>query len=280
MKQWFKSLACVYCGESLVLEDSKEEQWILPGALIPFQIDRADANKRFKQWVSRVWFAPNELKKATLKPEKLQGLYVPYWTFDANLIAEYIGKRGDYYYASQRVISDDGKSRVQKVQKTSWKLVSGTVQGFLGDLLVDASKLQKTKIPNKISSWSLKELTPFDEQYLLGFLTEKYTVSLKQGHQQSYRKAKKIAQNLIRRDIGGDTQRIDSFNIQLENQTFKHILLPLYLSVYQFRGKPYQFYINGQTGEVAGKHPISFWKVFFIIVVIVLIIVLVLYLGS
>ena len=84
----YKSLHCVYCGQPLVIEDAYKENWILPGAVLPFQIDKKQSFIIFKKWVKGLWFAPNNLKKASLDPQFTKGLYLPYWTFDSQLYAK------------------------------------------------------------------------------------------------------------------------------------------------------------------------------------------------
>lgn len=270
----YKSLNCVYCGEPLIREDIEKEGWILPGALVPFQLDGKKARSIFKKWVSSIWFAPNNLKRAALDPEGLRGLYVPYWTFDSNLYAEYQGQRGDYYYETQKVRTKNG-TQTRQVRKTRWSRASGTVSGFVDDILINASEKKRREIPEKIAHWNLKELAVFNSKYLAGFVTEKYTISLKDGHHRSFQEAKDIAYNWIRRDIGGDTQRIGHADIKLSDETFKHILLPVYISSYRYSGKEYLFYINGQTGALSGSRPYSFWKIFFLVLFILVVIVLI-----
>lgn len=261
----YKSLNCVYCSEPLIREDTEIEGWILPGALVPFQLDVKKARKIFKTWVNGLWFAPNKLKRAALDPEGLHGLYIPFWTFDANLFASYQGQRGDYYYETQTYNSDKGR-RTRQVRKTKWTYASGKVNGFVDDILINASEKKRRDIPPSIAFWNLKDLVVFNSKYLSGFVTEKYTVSLKEGHHQSFQEAKNIAYNWIRRDIGGDTQRIANTDMKLSDETFKHILLPVYISSYRYNGKEYHFYINGQTGNLSGSRPYSFWKIFFLVV--------------
>lgn len=270
----YKSLHCVYCGEPLILEDIQKEGWILPGAVLPFQLDHKKARQLFKKWVNGIWFAPNKLKKAALDPEKLHGLYIPNWTFDCNLTSQYQGMRGDYYYVTQRIKTSKGYQNRQ-VRKTRWRPASGSVSGFIDDILINASEKKRREIPSKISHWNLKELVPFNQKYLAGFVTEKYTISLKEGHHQSFQEAKQIAYQWIRNDIGGDTQTIQHADIHLSDETFKHILLPVFISSYRYKGKEYQFYVNGQTGAISGKYPISFWKIFFLVLLIIVIVSLI-----
>ena len=268
----YKSLHCVYCSMPLVLEDQYKEEWILPGAVLPFQIDQQKSHQIFKRWVQRLWFAPNNLKKAALDPKFTKGLYLPYWTFDAQLSATYSGQRGEYYYETRRVRNAQGKMVNQRVRKTRWYPASGQVSGFVDDTLVEASKQRKGRVPSKIARWNLKLLQPFNSSFLRGFVTEKYTIPLKQGHLAAKGEAKQIAKRWCRQDIGGDTQRINHMDMRLSKETFKHILLPVYVSSYRFNGKEYNFFVNGENGNISGTRPYSFWKIFFAVLFVLILI--------
>ena len=258
----------------MIKEDIEKEGWILPGALVPFRLDNKKARGIFKNWVSRIWFAPGKLKRAALDPEAIHGLYIPFWTFDTNLYASYEGQRGDYYYETQTYRTKKGM-QTRQVRKTRWSPASGSVKGFIDDILINASEEKRRDIPRKIANWNLNDLVTYNSKFLAGFVTKKYSVSLKDGHHQSFQKAKQVAYNWIRQDIGGDTQRIVHTDIKLSDETFKHILLPVYISSYRYKTKEYHFFVNGQTGAINGTHPYSFWKIFFLILFVVIIIVLI-----
>ncbi|PVW15380.1 DNA helicase PriA [Marixanthomonas spongiae] len=275
----YKSLHCVYCGSPLIVEDAKKETWILPGAVLPFQINQQKAHQIFKKWVKGLWFAPNDLKKAALDPQFTKGLYAPYWTFDAQLYAEYTGQRGEYYYVTKTVGSGKNKRTVQK-RRTRWYPASGSISGFVDDTLIKASKQRSGIIPSKVAHWNLKDLQPFDSSFLAGFVTEKYTIPLQDGHLGATKEARNIANTWARRDIGGDTQRVHSIDMKLSKETFKHILLPVYVSAYKFKGKRYNFFINGQTGALSGKRPYSFWKIFFFVLAIIAVIAAIVYISN
>jgi len=203
-------------------------------------------------------------------------LYLPYWTFDAQLKANYTGQRGEYYYVSQTYRDSKGNARTRQVRKTRWYPASGRVSGFVDDTLIKASKQRAGRVPSKIARWNLKNLQPFNSGFLSGFVTEKYTISLKEGHDSSKEVAKDIATSWARRDIGGDTQRVSRINMNPQEETFKHILLPVYVSAYRYNGKEYNFFVNGETGALSGKRPYSFWKIFFAVLGVLLIIAVIL----
>jgi len=276
----YKSLHCVYCSMPLVLEDQYKEEWILPGAVLPFQIDQKKSHQIFQKWVKRLWFAPNNLKKAALDPQFTKGLYLPYWTFDAQLKATYSGQRGEYYYETKRVRNSQGKMVTQRVRKTRWYPASGQVSGFVDDTLVEASKQRKGRVPSKIARWNLTLLQPFNSSFLRGFVTEKYTIPLKQGHLAAKGEAEDIARRWCRQDIGGDTQRVTRMNMKLSEETFKHILLPVYVSSYRYNGKEYNFFVNGENGSISGTRPYSFWKIFFAVLLGILVIVAIVFFSK
>ncbi len=274
IEEHYKSLHCVYCATPLIVEDMYKGEWIVPGAVLPFQVAQEKAHQIFQKWVKSLWFAPNKLKKATLDPQNTKGLYAPYWTFDAQLYADYTGQRGEYYYVTKTVGSGKNRRTVQE-RRTRWYPAAGSVSGFVDDTLTKASKQKSGIIPKKIERWNLKLLKPFDSSFLSGFVTEKYTIPLKSGHQKAKEIANQIADTWSRRDIGGDTQNIFSLDVKLSEETFKHILLPVYISSYKFKSKQYHFFVNGQSGKLSGQRPYSFWKIFFFVLGILLVIFLI-----
>lgn len=276
IEESYKSLHCVYCTMPLIVEDAYKDDWILPGAVIPFAFKQDKAHQIFKKWVAGLWWAPNNLQRASLSAENTKGLYVPYWTFDAELDAQYTGQRGEYYYVTRTTGSGKNKKTTRE-RRTRWYPAQGAVSGFVDDTLVKASKQKGGQIPSKIASWNLGDLKTFDTRFLAGYVTEKYTIPLKDGHIDAKERAKDIAGNWVRRDIGGDTQRINSLDMQLSEETFKHILLPVYISSYKFNSKRYNFYVNGQTGKIHGTRPYSFWKIFLAIVAALIVIAIVIY---
>ena len=278
-----KTRTCVFCGSMLELKDQTTEDWILPGAIIPFFIDARKANQTFETWTKGLWFAQNKFKKATLNADHLKGVYIPFWTFDAKMHVQYSGERGTYYYENKRVsVQVNGKTeyRNQQVRKTRWYPVSGQVNGFIDDTLVIASESRKVNVNGKVSNWDLSKTKPFDTSFLAGYITEKYTIPLKKGHLEADQQAGEMALKWSRQDIGGDTQRVHQCNKELTEETFKHILLPLYISAYNYAGKTYKFEINGQTGSLSGERPYSVWKIVLTILLVVIIIGAIVYFSK
>ncbi len=264
-----RATTCGYCGAPLVVEDGEGEKTaediVTPEAVLPFKVTLEEAQKLFSKWISGLWFAPNSLKNDS-HAKQLHGVYRPFWTYDSNTISHWMGERGTYYYTTETyTTTEDGKTvtKTRQVRHTMWIPVSGVHSEFFDDVLIDAGK--DAKYPTK---YGLNELTPYTPEYLSGFGAERYAVSCEEG----WSKAKSVIADEIREgvrsEIGGDEQRILSINTAYNGITYKHILLPLWVSCYRFNNKSFCFQINGQTGEVTGDRPYSFWKIFTLVVLI------------
>ncbi len=266
---------CPFCGTSLVVTSGSTSIVLKPKSLLPFIIDQKKGFEEFRKWLKKLWFAPGALKRYVNNTDKFSGMYIPYWTYDSNTSSSYSGARGTYYYVTETyTTTENGKSvtKTREVRKVKWTSVSGHVNNAFDDILVIASNSLPVKYAEKLEPWDLKNLIPYDDKFLSGFRTESYQVDVKDG----FTKAKVIMDNFItqsiRGDIGGDEQRIYSVNTSYNDITFKHVLLPIWISAYKFKNKVYRFLINGRTGEVQGERPWSIWKIIFFSLAIVAVI--------
>ena len=89
-----------------------------------------------------------------------------------------------------------------------------------------------------------------------------------------------VIANDIRSDIGGDSQRIDNVDTDWRDETFKHVLLPIWMAAYKYNNKSYRFMVNGQTGEVQGERPYSWWKIGFAVLGVAVLVLGAIYLND
>ena len=254
---------CPFCGAPAVAKTESHRQ-LQVQALLPFKITRDQARTAFRTWLGKRWFAPSGLKDYARNDATLAGLYVPYWTYDAETTTTYEGERGDDYQVQEtyRAI-EDGKEveRTRLVTRTRWTPTAGTVARFFDDVLVLASGSLPRDVTEQLEPWDLAHLTPYQEEYLSGFRSEMYQINLEQGFERARELMAPIIRRDIERDIGGDHQRIHAADTRYGDVSFKHILLPVWMSAFRFRDKIYRFVVNGRTGEVQGERPYSPWKI-------------------
>lgn len=251
---------CPFCGTPVVT-DTGTHRHIKPAAVLPFELTEKQAHDAMRTWLGRLWFAPSKLKDyARSDGSRLDGLYVPYWAFDSDTRSRYTGERGDAYYET-RTVQRDGKTVTERVRKIRWSRVSGRVARDFRDVLVMASQSLPRKYTRALEPWMLDQLAPYTPGFLSGFRAEGYTVELPDSHALGIERMNEVIAQDVRRDIGGDEQRVHSVDTDHDNERFKHLLLPIWMAAYRYRGKTYRFVVNGQTGKVQGERPWSAWKI-------------------
>jgi len=256
---------CPFCATPVVT-DTGTHRHIKPRGLLPFELDEGQARKSLVNWLGSLWFAPNGLTDYARKGRKMNGIYVPYWTFDADTKSQYSGQRGTHYYETKTVMRD-GKRKQVRVRKTRWRAASGRVARFFDDVLVLASKSLPKKYTDGLEPWDLSALEPYNPEYLAGFRAEGYQVELVDGFTEARAFMDRMIHRDVKYDIGGDAQRVHKVNTAVNDVTFKHVLLPVWLAAYRYRGKIYRFVVNGRTGRVQGERPYSAWKIAFAVII-------------
>lgn len=272
------SQRCPFCDMNIVAA-AVSKKIIKPKSLLPFKVTDREAKDGYRKWIARLWFAPGELKKRATLDVAVTGMYLPFWTYDASTTSFYTGERGVYYYVTEtrRTTNSEGKSVEERVEvrKTRWSVAMGTVWESFDDVLIPATRSLPEKLARALEPWDLPNLVPYRDEYLSGYLAESYQVDLAQG----FEEAKAIMDGAIRaavcRDIGGDEQRILAVKTRHDGVTFKHVLLPVWLSAYRYKNKVYRFMVNARTGEVQGERPWSATKITLLILAILAVILVI-----
>ncbi|PZR00063.1 MAG: primosomal protein N' (replication factor Y) - superfamily II helicase [Cereibacter sphaeroides] len=273
---------CPFCATPVVV-DTGAQRLIKPQALVPFQLTEEQARREMTNWLGSLWFAPSGLVDYARKGRALNGMYVPYWTFDADTRSRYRGQRGIYYYETRTVtvnVNGRPERRQEQVRRTRWYPASGNVARSFDDVLVMASTSLPQPLGDELTPWDLSKLVPYRPDYLAGFRAEGYTVALADGHQTAQTRMAQVIRGDVARDIGGDEQRIEAVETQNSNETFKHILLPIWTAAYKYNGRSFRFLVNGQTGEVQGERPWSIWKIGLVVLLVAILLGGFLYLNE
>jgi ribosomal protein S27E len=255
---------CPFCATGIVTQGKAAGNVIEPEGILPFGVSQNQARQRIRKWIENRWFAPNALKQMA-QQEGLQGVYLPFWTYDTYTVSHYTGMRGEHYYVTEtRTETDaDGKTstHTEQVQRTNWWPTSGTVEQFFDDVLIPATLRVQGQDLHKLEPWPLENLKPYDSAYLAGFKAQRYQVPLDQGFETAKQRMKGDIEGTVTDHIGGDDQQITSLSTDYSAITFKHILLPVWISAYRYNNKQFQVIVNAQTGAVLGDRPWSKVKI-------------------
>lgn len=254
---------CPFCG-SRVLSRVEPESRIAPNGVLPFTITDARARECLGAWLGSRFWAPNDLKRLALKEGRLRGMYIPFWTFDSFTETDYTGMRGEYYWVTVSYSTmENGRSvtRTRQERRTRWYPAAGHVSVPFDDVLVQASTAIPREISERLVDWNLSQVTGYSTDFLVGFQAMRYDIDLANGLMIGRDRMQPGIDMAIRGDIGGDEQQILTKSTDYLNNTFKLLLLPIWVGGYQYRQRPYRFVVNGQTGEMQGEAPVSFWKV-------------------
>ncbi len=255
------SQRCDFCGSSALVPYEETKDTFRPESLLPMKLAETQVRDSIRAWYGSRWFAPNKLKDAALT-DTVKGLYIPYWTFDAQTHAEWTAESGYYYYETEQYRDPNGNVQTRQVQKVRWEPSSGALDHFFDDELVPASRGVHAEMLRKIEPFpTTKDLVAYNAGYLSGWVVERYQIDLVAAANEARGEMEAELQHLCAAQVPGDTQRNLQVRADFSGQTFKHILVPIWLLTYNYGATNFQVVINGYTGTIAGKHPLSWVKI-------------------
>lgn len=266
MPPTLEAARCAFCAAPLLAEVRDHRQF-RPQAILPFAISEDKARARLARWLGSRWFAPGDLKTRASRSGGLRGVYLPFWTFDAAATVEYAGMRGDVHHVTRwATVRRNGKTRRirKRVPEIRWSPRRGRFAHAFDDVLALASKSLPDRLARRLAdarAFDLQAMAPHSRDYLAGFEAEVYQVDLEEG----YAAARSVMDLVLRREarlaIGGDRQKITRLDAVYDDVAFKHVLLPVWIAAYRYRGRVYRYIVNGRTGAVIGERPWSAWRV-------------------
>jgi hypothetical protein len=259
------SRQCDFCGSTALVPYEQVKDAFRPESLLPLKISETEARERLRSWYGRQWLAPNAFGKKALT-DTVRGIYLPYWTFDASVHARWTAESGEYYYV---------RVNNRRVRRVRWSPASGELSHAFDDDLVGASLGVHTGLLKAVEPFPTSELVPYDAGYLSGWMVERYQIDLVGASQRSRAQMDAALREMCAARIPGDTHRNLVVSADYIDQTFKHILAPIWLLTYTYRGKAYQAVVNGVTGAVAGERPWSWIKIALLVLMAIIVLMIV-----
>ena len=278
---------CPFCAANLSIAQTRLASATLsPEGIVPFQCDRATAQKQLQRWLKQRWLAPFGFSRL-VQPDKLEGVYLPHWTYDFQTTTRYTGSRYVYYGGNENRQSTSGTvdCSFKGVLVPATTSVSSdclqalrpwqgkdTKHTFFTNLLSFLKELrllfpvQFFNQPDGAVHPLQADLRLYSSAYLAGFKAQRPQVSLKAGFETSQKQVKTAINCAICDRLGGEQPFILGQSTAYSAITFKLVLLPLWLCAYRYQDKQYQVAINGCTQKLQGNYPISRSKRFLMIV--------------
>lgn len=251
---------CDFCGSAALVPYEEIKEVFRPESLLPMKLAESQVRDSIRRWYGSRWFAPNKLKSGAMT-DTVHGIYIPYWTFDAQVHADWTAESGYYYYVTESYQDSNGNTQTRQVQKIRWQSSAGSLNHFFDDELIPASKGVQEAMLRQVEPFPTKELTPYNAGFLSGWVVERYQIDLVAAAQASRAQMDQKLERLCASQVPGDTHRNLQVFADYAGQTFKHILVPIWLLSYNYGPRNFQVVINGYTGAIAGQYPKSWIKI-------------------
>ena len=260
---------CDFCGSPALLPYDEIRAPIRPHSLLPFAVSETEVRERIRRWYAGRWLAPGDLRRSALV-DRVKGVYIPYWTFDAHVVCPWQAEAGHYYYTSESYRDSQGRAQTRQVRHTRWEPAAGEVRHFFDDEPVPGTHGVAPHLLTQVEPFPTAELVASDTAFLSGFVVEHYQVVLFEAAEQSQAQMRRKLEAMCAAQVPGDTYRDLRIAPSFSGQTFKHVLVPVWLLTYAYRGRPWQVVVNGYTGVVAGDYPKSWWKIALLVLLAIL----------
>lgn len=251
---------CAFCGTPAVVEAPPDAELVRPQGVLPFRVSRHDALGRFRAWLGKLWFRPSDLGKRA-EIENIQGVYVPFWTFDAQTVSDWTAESGT-------------RRGTGKNARIEWRRVSGTLEHFFDDLPVAASRGVDGDLLRKLEPFPTAELAAYDPDYLSGFLAEEYGVGLAEAYRRAHARMTETLEAACRAEVPGDHCRNLEVRTRYSGLAYKSGLVPIWIAAYEYGGKSFAYYVNGATGKATGVAPWSWVKIVLAVLAVAVVLLL------
>jgi hypothetical protein len=260
---------CEFCGSPALVDYQEIKSPIRPQGLLPFRVDRNRVRDDIRQWWSSKWLAPGGLSRTALV-DTLHSLYIPYWTFDARVHCPWQADAGYYYYVTVPGRDAKGRPIMRQERRTRWEPAAGAIDHVFDDEAVPGTQGLPLDLLKQVEPFPTREVVAYDTAFLSGHVVEHYKVVLLEAAQRSQQQMHAQLEQLCAQQIPGDTHRNLRIQPQYSGQTFKHVLVPVWLLSYDYGARPFQVIVNGYTGRMAGRYPYSVWKILLLVLLAVL----------
>lgn len=243
-------LSCSFCGSKFIVElplSEAEQQQRDEGGIVLFKTDQAAAKAAFAKWLKKGLFKPGNLV-STSREQDFEGVYIPFWKITADAESNWSGRDK----ITIKAASGDTPAEYEYRER------SGQHHQHYKDFITASKGLRQAEI-DAVLPFHDDEAKPWEPTFMDGFRVEKPSKSVETALSEAAERIKKQEQSACG-TLVGEIRHVDT---RVSNIASRLMMLPVWLLVYVYRNKAYRVIINGQSGKVAGKKPISWLRVLF-----------------
>ncbi|HET9987350.1 MAG TPA: hypothetical protein VFQ65_02500 [Kofleriaceae bacterium] len=261
---------CPYCDSPNFVERPATSGLPDPNFVVTFVGDAAVARRSLDRWLgSRTMFAESSLRSA--KVEDLRGVYVPAYLYSAVARTEYTAQIGENYQETETYTTTDAQGHsttaTRTVTRTEYRALAGEHVGYVSDVIVTASRGLGNAELQRVEPFDLKQMRRFTPALVSGWITEEFSRADDECMKLSRGEAVDQVGARLGRFMPGDSYSDLTYKTRVSWESLDPILVPVWVFAVRYRDDkdPLRVLINGQTGEIAGKVPLSPWKIAFAI---------------
>jgi predicted RNA-binding Zn-ribbon protein involved in translation (DUF1610 family) len=247
--------SCPFCASNQVVQMQAPQDALRPRFLIPFGVTLAQCREEVATWLESSWMTPAGLRSLARTAE-FTPIYIPAWTFDARGKASWRAEVGHRQTYTTRV-----NGRTQTRTRTVWRWESGSVNHYFDDMLISGTSKLSHLLLQKVKEVDLNGLVAYEASFLAGLQAQAYDVNLEDAWEQARHAMREETRLACRAQASTNKVRNFSMSLDFSEESWRYILLPIYLAVYRYQTRRMQVMVNGQTGQIAGQRPVAWGKV-------------------
>lgn len=237
--------ACPYCGSPVVLSGNLSGTY-RPTRIIPFKLDKKQAIGKYEEHLKGKKLLPDHFKNLDLI-EEIKGIYVPFWLFD--------GKASGQAWYDACKIRTWSDSDFRYTETSNYKVFRSGYADF-SKVPVDGSTHIDDDLSQSIEPYDNSELINFNENYLPGYLAEKYNVESSDAVSTANNRIQNSMTSLLDSTVIGYDSIISSrHNVSINKGQQEYVMYPMWILTTKYNEQNYLFAMNGQTGKFVGNLP-------------------------
>lgn len=266
-----RTAACPYCASPSVIERPATPDRPSPTFVLTFAAGTELPRRSLSDWTSsRSIFADSAIKRARL--EDLQGIYVPAYLYSAVARSAYTAQIGEEYTETESYTDSKGKRQTRRVTRTEYRPLSGQHVGYVTDVVVTASRGLPNVELDGLEPFDLRQLHRYSPALISGWITEEASRTPEECLALAREEATALEGRRLSAFMPGDSHRELRYQTTVEWETLDPVLVPVWVMAVRYRldKPPLRVLVNGQTGRVIGKAPLSPVKIGIAVMLVVI----------